>query len=174
MAFGIGDLFGILGGGAWLAKEGVREISERTDNRNNKELIDAFVAEHTDLELEEKLKKDLLNPALHDSIWAALESYKRDNPVWCKQHEKSGWYGEYTQQFHEPNFGWQDIGNKRVPLLDAKGTVRGKNAQEEGQLAANRNLVLQMLMEMNGKMRHDIALLEARRKYPLPKSNRSW
>ena len=58
MAFGIGDLFGILGSGAWLAKEGVREISERTDNRNNKELIDAFVAEHTDLELEEKLKKE--------------------------------------------------------------------------------------------------------------------
>ena len=153
MAFGIGDLFGIFGGGAWLIKEGVREIGEQAENRTVNELINSFVAENTDLE---------------------LERYKLENPVWCRQHEKSGWYGEYTQQFHEPNFGWQDIGRKRVPLLDENGTVRGRNAQEESQLAANRNLVLQMLLEMRGKMRYDIALIEARKKYPLPKSKRSW
>lgn len=174
MAFGIGDLFGIIGGGAWLAREGIRDICEQVDNRTNKELVDAFVTENTDLELEAKLQKELLNPALHNDIWESLEKFKRDNPVWCKQHEDTGWYGEYTQKFHEPNFGWQDIGHKRVPLLNAKGTVRGKNMQEESQLAANRNLVLQMLMEMHGKMRHDIALIEARKKYPLPKSKRSW
>ncbi len=173
MAFGIGDLFGILGGGAWLAKEGVREICEQTDNRTNKALVDAFVAEHTDLELEEKWKKVLLDPARHDNIWRTLERYKRDNPVWCRQYEKAGWYGEYTRQLHEPSFGWQDIGNKCVPLLDEKGTVRGRNAQEENRLAVNRSLVLQMLMETSGKMRQDIALLEARKKYPLPKSDRS-
>ncbi len=174
MPFGIGDLFGILGGGAWLAKEGVKEISEQAENRDRNALIDAYVAEHTDPALEEKLKKDLLDPALHDGIWKALESYKLDHPAWCREHEKTGWYGAYTRKFYEPNFGWQDIGLKRVPLLDAKGSVRGRNAQEEERLAANRSLVLQMLLEMHGKMRHDIALLEARKKYPLPKSKRSW
>lgn len=174
MAFGIGDLFALLGGGAWLAKEGVCEICEQTNNRNTKELIDAFIAENTDLELETKLNEELMNPVYHGSIWAALEKHKRENPVWCKQHEKSGWYGEYTKKFYEPNFGWQDIGHKRIPLLDEAGTAHGKNMQEEMQLSANRNLVLQMLMEMHGKMRYDVALLEARKKYPLPKSNRSW
>ena len=160
MAFGIGDLFGIFGGGAWLIKEGVREIGEQAENRTVNELINSFVAENTDLELEKKLTQELLNPASHQDIWEALERYKLENPVWCRQHET--------------NFGWQDIGRKRVPLLDENGTVRGRNAQEESQLAANRNLVLQMLLEMRGKMRYDIALIEARKKYPLPKSKRSW
>lgn len=174
MAFGIGDLFGIFGGGAWLIKEGVREIGEQAENRAVNELINSFVVENTDLELEKKLTQELLNPESHQDIWELLERYKLENPVWCRQHEKSGWYGEYTQQFHEPNFGWHDIGRKRVPLLDENGTVRGKNAQEESQLAANRNLVLQMLLEMRGKMRYDIALIEARKKYLLQKSKRSW
>lgn len=174
MAFGIGDLFGIFGGGAWLAKESVREICEQADNRTNKELIDAFVAEHTSLELEQRLKDELLDPDSHENVWKRLEVYKRENPMLCKKHEKSRWRGQYTQQFYQPNFGWQDIGQRRIPLLDKKDAVRGKNIQEESQLAANRNLVLHMLMEVHGKMRHDIAPLEARKKYPLPKSKRSW
>lgn len=174
MGFGVGDLFSIIGGGAWLAKEAVGEICERQDNLANAELIEAFVSEHTDSELEERLRAEILTVSSYEEIWSELEQYKRDNPVWCKMHEKTGWQGQYTGKYYEPVFGWQDVGKKRLPFFDDKGTVRGKNQQEESILSSNRNIVLQMLLETHGKMRRDIARVEAQKKYPLPKSNRSW
>ncbi len=174
MGFGVGDLFSIIGGGAWLAKEAVNEIGERQENLANAELVEAFVSEHTDLELEERLRAEILTASSYEKIWSELEQYKRDNPVWCRMHEQAGWRGQYTGKYYEPVFGWQDVGQKRLPFFDDAGTVRGKNQQEEGILSANRNIVLQMLLEMRGKMRKDIALIEARKQYPLSKSNRSW
>lgn len=174
LVFDVGDLFSILGGGAWLAKEAVLEICEDQDDLVRSKRIQDFVEENTDQELEGRFNEEILLPSNCEKIWETLELFKRDNPVWCKRHERKGWRGQYTGEYYEPVFGWQDIGHKRIPLFGRNGSPYGKTQREGDVLDDNRKSVLQMLMETHGKMLRNIALTRARKKYPLKKSNRSW
>jgi hypothetical protein len=174
MGFRIGDLFGMIGGGAWLLKESVNAIGEHAGDRTRHALIEAYFAEHTDPILEERVNAEIENPACREAIWRRLEEYKRDNPVWCKRHEKRGWRDKYTGRWVSPPFGWQSIGVERIPFRDEKGRLYGKNQYEAMVLRGNRNRVLNLLMHTHGKMSMTEARYSADEKFPMPKSTRSW
>lgn len=168
MGFGVEDLFGILAGGAWLTKEAIKENLELAGNRAHAEKIMSFIEEHTDTQLEENLRKDILNPDCYDSVWIRLETYKRDNPVWCKRHEEKGWQGQYTGVYYEPHFGWQDVGIKRLPFWGDDESAL--NQKERAVFDVNRGIALNLLMQTYGKMSLAMARIKAEEKYPLPKS----
>ena len=171
MPFGVGDLFGIFGGAAWLAKEGIQEMCESVDNATNAELVEKFVQEHSDPELEEKYAQEILIPSNHEGFWRRIETYKRENPVWCRLEDKkwSRRCGKYK------GYGWWDVGKKRLQITDAKGRLYGKTKYERDILGSNRNDVITLLIETHGKMSSGTAWLEATKfKYPLKKSKRSW
>lgn len=69
MSFGVGDLFGILGGGAFVTREACIEIGERAEGEERAKLIKAFITEHTDAELEKKLTADVENPSTYNDVW---------------------------------------------------------------------------------------------------------
>ena len=66
---GIGDLFSIFAGGAWLATETAKEIGERAVGEERSRLIKAYIAEHTDPELEQRMMEDVKNPDMYDAVW---------------------------------------------------------------------------------------------------------
>ena len=174
MGFSIGDLFSMIGGGAWLLKESANAIGECADDSVRSALIEAYIAEHTDPILEERLRAEIEDPACCQVIWQRLEEYKRDNPVWCRQHEEQSWRGQHTKKMYSPAFGWQSIGVERIPFRDEQGKLHGKNQTEEKILACNRNRVLALLMHTYGKMTIAEARYYVEEKFPTPKSTRSW
>lgn len=147
----IADLYSILGGGAWLLGETAKEIAEYQDKLSNKQLVQAFVAKNTDRELEMEYVRKMEDSSNHPALWERLEAFKRDNPVWCMQHSEQEVYFDQVQTFIHPPFGWQDIGHKRVPMA-----------------GSNRRTILHMLLQTHGKMRQDIAIDEASKRFPLP------
>lgn len=86
---GIGDLFSIFAGGAWLATETAKEIGERAVGEERSRLIKAYIAEHTDPELEQRMMEDVKNPDMYDAVWERIESFKRDNPVSAMRKPRS-------------------------------------------------------------------------------------
>jgi len=163
MSFGIGDLFSILSGGAWLAKEAAKEAAEKKDDITCAERRRRFIAEHTDLELEEKLKKEIEDPREYESVWQRIEAFKRENCEFCDMHSNE----------HE-RFGWAQVGTQRLAFRDKKGGLYGKSLYEETQLKGNRNIALYLLMQTYGKMKLSHAEAVAGRMFPLKESNRSW
>lgn len=161
MSFGVGDLFGILAGGAFVAREAGIEICERAEGEARSKLIKEFVVEHTDAELEQKLTADVENPSMYNDVWKRLEEFKRDNPLFCKKH---------TSQYDR--FGWENVGKERLPFRDAKGTLIGKSQNEELILKSNRNIAVYLLMQTYGIMTANSALEAAREKYPLKPTKR--
>jgi len=167
--FGVTDLFTILAGGVWLTKEAVKSSLELEENKANARQIFDFIEEHTDEILESKCRAYIDNPECSEQIWETLESFKRDNPVWCKKHENEGWVGQYTKTYYQPLFGWQDVGKKRIVLHAASSSLQQKS-RERAALDINRGIVLNMLMQTYGKMTVAMARLEAEKKYPPPHS----
>lgn len=168
---GVLDFYTMLAGGAWLAKETVKEVGERGSESHRSALWDQFVAEHTDLELERQLMKMVEDPACYNAVWERLEQFKRDNPVWCSQHEEKGYYSEWDNRYIDPGFGWQSIGKERLEFFKNYGSyehpyysIYGKSKYETQCLAANRKDVLNMLMQIQGKMTLRRARLEANNK----------
>lgn len=161
MSFGVGDLFGILAGAAFVAREVGIEISERAEGEVRSKLIKEFVAEHTDVELEHKLIADVENPYKYDEVWNRLEEFKRNNPIFCKKH---------TSQYDR--FGWENVGKARLRFRDSNGTLIGKNQNEELALKGNRNIAVYLLMQTYGKMTENSALEAAREKFPLKPTKR--
>lgn len=153
---GVLDLFTMMAGGAWLTKEAVRETGNRGVEKYRADLIQKYIAEHTDLELEQTWAQKIDDPDCYDEVWTRLESFKRDNPVWCEQHSNKPRYSEYLQKMVGPNFGWQSIGKLRL-----------KKVSDE-----LRGTVLNMLMQTHGKNTVIAARQLARLEYPEPESKR--
>ena len=53
---GVLNLFTILAGGAWLTKETFREVGEQAAEQYRTKLVNEFIAQHSDIELERQLK----------------------------------------------------------------------------------------------------------------------
>lgn len=171
MGFGVTDLFGMIAGGAWLTKEAIKENLELSGNRAQAQQVLAYIEEHTDVELEKRLREELLSPACYDSVWRRIETYKRDNPLWCRQHETAAWQGQYTGTEYQPLFGWQDVGKKRLPFWDESASPDSAASKEAAaSFNTNRGIALSLLMQTYGKTPLAIAQIEAERKYPPPKS----
>ena len=161
MGFSVGDLFGILAGGAFVAREACIEIGEKAEGEERAKQIKVFIAEHTDAELEQRLTADVENPSMYEEVWKRLEEFKRDNPVFCKQH---------TSQYDR--FGWANVGKERLNFRSEKGSLIGSSQNEELILKSNRNVAVYLLMQTYGKMTVNAALEAAREKYPLKPTKR--
>ena len=154
---GVGDLFTILAGGAWLTKEAVNEIGERADDQTRDALIKKYIAEHTDPALERRLWEDVENPVMYDELWRRIETFKRDNPVYCNEDIIKNTKKDYTGIKEIVYSPWYDVGKRRPLFRDA-----------------NPSGLVYLLMQTYGKMKLSHAREEAERLYPIPKSKRSW
>ena len=150
MGFGVGDLFSILAGGAWLAKDAVCESLERDRNNRQYRLCKTYVDKHTDPELEKKLKKDIEDPKKYNQIWERIEKYQRDNPLcpWNRCYEDAP-RESYVWFFAD--FKQSDIGKKRLPVRNEKGSLYGRNSAEGDWLFRNQEFTLSLLMWTYGK-----------------------
>ena len=177
MSFGVGDLFGILAGGAFVTKEAIKEIGERAESEGRTKLIQAYISESTDIELEKKLKMDIEDPKKYAEVWERIESYKRDNPTtaWCKTHKATGkkCYPGFSLIYCR-SFDVADIGKRRIPFRDAKGGLFGRNQTEEAQLHDNREIALSLLMWTYGKETVNSARKNAENIYPITPSKHQW
>lgn len=152
---GILDLFTMIGGGAWLTKEAIRETADRGEEKFRDGWIKRYVENHTDIELEQKMLH-IINTSSAE-MWARLETFKRDNPVWCKAHENKPEYDAYFKKYRKAVSGWQDVGvTRKIPFADYDGPV------------------LKMLMETYGKLPVRVAQYQAEKAYPEIQSRRKW
>lgn len=172
---GIGDLFSIFAGGAWLATETAKEIGERAVGEKRSRLIKAYIAEHTDPELEQRMMEDVKNPDMYDAVWERIESFKRDNPVFCDEEAKKSLIKKYDGTYgYTSRFGWQNVGEERLPFRTANGSLYGKSQYQDLELDGNRNIAVMLLMQTYGKMKLSHAKTTAEKLYPIPKTNRNW
>ena len=171
---GVLDLFTILAGGAWLTKETFREVDEHGAEQYRTKLINEFIAQHSDIELERQLQAQIENPACYDEIWQRLELFKRDNPVWCKERESKPEYLPNSTICLPAQPGWQDVGVQRLPFRDEYGYLTPANQRLAHILSQNRTFTLIMLMETYDKMTLSRARQAANKKYPIAPSKRKW
>lgn len=169
---GVLDFYTMLAGGVWVTKEVVKEIGNQGTMQAQDALVKKYVEEHTDLELEHQLTKMIEDPACYETVWERLETFKREHPVWCSQHEEKGYYSKWDGTYIKPSFGWQDIGKERLEFFENYGTwqypyysIYGRTHSETQRLQANRNCARRMLMQMHGKTTLFCANWEAREKY---------
>lgn len=151
---GILDLFTMIAGGAWLTKETIRETADRGEEKFRDGWIKRYVENNTDIELEQELLKKINTSSAE--VWTRLETFKRDNPVWCKAHENKPEYDVYFKKYNEAVPGWQDVGVTR----------------DLG--PGNEPVVLKMAMETYGKMPARVAQYQAEKAYPEIQSKRKW
>lgn len=170
---GVISLFVIFAGVFWLIKEAMRESGEKRANQKQDQLANDFIKKHTDLAMENALRKRVEDPAYYDAVWERLETYKKDNPVWCKEHEERGHY-DANGRYVEPVFGWQSVGKERIAFRDVDGSLTPRNLNYSMQLAYNRDHIVGMLMQTYGKMSLVNARDAANKKYPVIPSKRKW
>lgn len=154
---GVLDLFTILAGGAWLTKETFHEIGERGVEKHCAQQFHTFIAQHSDPGLERELSAMVEDRSSYNAVWERIEQFKRDNPVWCSQHEEKGYRG-YDGKYIEPGFGWQSVGKERLPFHNTAGALDSANQNYSARLSYNRLLAVSMLMQTYGKM----SLVDAR------------
>lgn len=169
---GVLDFYTMLAGGAWVTKEVVKEIGNQGTMQAQDALVKKYVEEHTDLELEHQLTKMIEDPACYETVWERLETFKREHPVWCSQHEEKGYYSKCDGTYIKPSFGWQDIGEERLEFFENYGTwqypyysVHGRTQNRTGRLSLNRAIALDMMMQTFGKRPLFEAEHDAREKY---------
>ena len=71
-------------------------------------------------------------------------------------------------------FGWQNVGEERLPFRTTNGSLYGKSQYQDLELDGNRNIAVMLLMQTYGKMKLSHAKTTAEKLYPIPKSNRNW
>lgn len=142
---GILDLFTMIAGGAWLTKETIRETADRGEEKFRDDWIKKYVENNTDIELEQELLKKINTSSAE--VWTRIETFKRDNPVWCNAHENKP---------EEAVPGWQDV-----------GVTRNLGP-------GNEPVVLKMAMETYGKVPVRVAQYQAEKAYPEIQSKRKW
>lgn len=142
---GILDLFTMIAGGTWLTKEAIHETADRGEEKFRDDWIKKYVENNTDIELEQELLKKINTSSAE--VWTRLETFKRDNPVWCKAHENKP---------EEAVPGWQDV-----------GVTRNLGP-------GNEPVVLKMAMETYGKVPVRVAQYQAEKAYPEIQSKRKW
>ena len=159
---GIGDLFSIFAGGAWLATETAKEIGEQAVDEERSRLIKAYIAEHTDPKLEQRMMEDVKNPDMY-------------NPVFCDEEAKKFLIKRHDGTYDYASiFGWQDVGKRRLMFRTANGCLYGKSQYEDMELDGNRNIAVMLLMQTYGKMKLSHARATASELYPAQKSKRHW
>ena len=159
----LSGLFGLLAGGAMIAKDSIDAARENVRSMEIAEARKEYVKAHTDSELEERLMHDVENPEKYEDLWERIESFKRDNPVFCSKHAS-----RYER------FGWNNVGHERLMFRSAKGGLYGKTQYESMLLDGNRNIAVYLLMQTYGKMKKSHAQAEAERIYPIIPSKRRW
>lgn len=108
---GKASFFGCLLGPAWLIKEGIRSEIECARNSSKAEMVKAFVKENTDEALELEFVRKIIDKKEFDNIWATLEIFKRNNPIWCKMRDRES---PSVRNWIK----WKDVGNRRCCKLD--------------------------------------------------------
>ncbi len=141
------DFYAILTGGLYLIGKGTKEMFNDIDVANRAEVRRQYAASLVDEDLEQFFRRELAKPESREAIWEALERFKRENPMWCRQHDGS--HGLYCKIYAE-SFGWQHIGTKRLPSIDAY----------------NIDMVLDLLMDTQGKKTKQKAKWAALEEYP--------
>lgn len=139
----LGDLFTMLAGGTYVAKKCFDEINENGKCIDAKLAMDKFIKEHTDFELEKKLKQDIENPNKFNEIYERLEEYKNNNGRYYLGFQ-------YIWDFRLSN-------NTRLRLTDRDGGLYGRTKKEADELYENRWVVLEMLMHTYEKMTYNQA-----------------
>lgn len=163
---GVLELYEILFGGAWVTKELFKEAGERGVEKRRSELIKQYVAEHTDLELEERLMREVESPSKYNEVWERIENFKRENPVYCKREADKSWKKKYDGTYgYFSRFGWQDVGYSRLEFRTSKGSLYGKTQREDILLEGNRNIAVYLLMQTYGKMKLSHAKTQAENMY---------
>lgn len=149
--FGVDDLFFLIAGGAYATKKCFDQIGENGRNIAIKNAINKYVEEHTDSELEEKLKNDIENPAKYNEIYERIEAYKQND-------------GKYYLIFKD-DWEWNSVGKLRLPVRDKHGSLYGRTKKESSILYENRYAILYMLMLTYDKMTKPVAEWAAIQKY---------
>lgn len=161
MGFGLGSLFSIFAGAAWVAKEGIRETCWKTDYANYENKIKLFIESHTDPKLEEELKNRIEDPnnwvENWTKMWERIEDYKA----------RGGKY--YLQDKDNKYSSWRNVGKERLPIRDKNGTFYGKSEYENMLLSDNRNIMLYLLMQTYDKMTVQHATSVAEDMFDMPK-----
>ena len=119
--------------------------------------------------------EDVKNPDMYDAVWERIESFKRNNPVFCDEEAKKSLIKKYDGTYdYTSRFGWQNVGKERLPFRTANGSLYGKSQYQDLELDGNRNIAVMLLMQTYGKMKLSHAKTTAKKLYPIPKSNRNW
>lgn len=170
---GVLSLYTILAGGAWLTKEYILEASEREDDNIRGRAVENYVTEHTDPKIEAQMW-EYVATAPDDKIWERIETFKRDNPVYCarlikKYPWKKTGYCNGMPVTTTNAISWERVGNERCKFYAEKNT---KTAHAI--VANNRKYAVCYLMQTYGKMATFLARRRAEQLYPMKKSKRSW
>lgn len=170
---GVLSLYTVLAGGAWLTKEYILEVSEREDDNIRGRAIKNYITEHTDPEIEEQMRKYVAT-APDSKIWKRIETFKRDNPVYCVREIRRNPPSivtcyDGTKRKYVNSICWSRVGNERYSFYASK------NTQCEQMLASDhRKRAVCYLMQTYGKKAYSHAKAEAERLFPMKKSKRSW
>ena len=99
-----------------IAKDSIDAARENVRSMEIAEARKEYVKAHTDSELEERLMHDVENPEKYEELWERIESFKRDNPVFCSKHAS-----RYER------FGWNNVGHERLkPFFRLSGYTGDK------------------------------------------------
>lgn len=154
MGFGPLDLFAVFLGPLWLAKEAVKENSEKSAVLDRRKQIEDYINEHTNKELELEVKEFIDNPDNYDTVYKYLEGFKKENPDWCREHERpiehfrgrewgdQAWYKE--DNIGNDSLDWYNVGLERVNFFGGKSDYEYRRRRD------NRNRALAMIMEIFG------------------------
>lgn len=172
-SMGVLSLYTVLAGGAWLTKEYILEAYEREDDNARGRAIKNYIAEHTNPEIEEQMRKYVATTP-DSEIWKRIETFKRDNPVYCEREIRRNppnivtWY-DGTKRKYVNTICWSRVGNERYSFYASK------NTQYEQTLASDhRKQAVCYLMQTYGKKAYSHAEAEAKKLFPMKKSKRGW
>lgn len=107
-------VFSILFGAGWVGKQVVSQMYTDGKNAGEYSRQQQYIMLHTDKELELEYVNKIYDETKHDELWRELETFKRDNPVWCGKNEKNR---SHSFIHYTCDIGWQDIGKGRLDLL---------------------------------------------------------
>lgn len=91
------------------------------------------------------------------------------NPVFCDEEAKKSLIKKYDGTYgYTSRFGWQNVGEERLPFRTANGSLYGKSQYQDLELDGNRNIAVMLLMQTYGKMKLSHAKTTAEKLYPFP------
>jgi hypothetical protein len=124
----LGELFWSIFGAGYMAKESVKKTCKSVDDNKRKKMFKDYIVQHTDVELEKKLRAEIRIPSNYDKIWERIEEHKQRGGALSTE------------------CGWKFVGTKRLRYFDEKGRT-----PKDTRLETNRMETLRLLMNTYGK-----------------------